>query len=58
MSVLKDKNFKKYAIRSPKNINQITTISNWAKKTTLKKILNHEKIVNNIYNFRFPFFIS
>ena len=39
MSVLKDKNFKKYAIRSPKNINQITTISNWAKKTTLKKII-------------------
>ena len=38
MSVLKDKNYKKYAIRSPKNINQITTISNWAKKTTLKKI--------------------
>ena len=38
MSVLKDKNYKKYAIRKPKNINQILTINNWAKKTTLSKI--------------------
>jgi len=38
MSVLKDKNYKKYAIRRPKNINQILTINNWAKKTTLSKI--------------------
>ncbi len=39
MSVLKDKNYKKYAIRTPKNINQILTINDWAKKTTLRKIL-------------------
>ena len=38
MSVLKDKNYKKYAIRRPKNINQILTINNWAIKTTLSKI--------------------
>ena len=38
MSVLRDKNFKKYAIRTPKNINQILTINNWAKRITLKKI--------------------
>ena len=38
MSVLKDKNYKKYAIRNPKNINQILKIDNWAKITTLKKI--------------------
>ena len=38
MSVLKDKNYKKYAIRRPKNINQILTINNWARKTTLSKI--------------------
>ena len=38
MSVLNDKNYKKYAIRRPKNINQILTINNWARKTTLRKI--------------------
>ena len=38
MSVLKDKNYKKYAIRRPKNINQILTINDWAIKTTLSKI--------------------
>ncbi len=38
MSVLRDKNFKKYAIRTPKNINQILIINNWAKRITLKKI--------------------
>ena len=38
MSVLKDKNYTKYAIRKPKSINQILTINNWAKKTTLEKI--------------------
>jgi 1-deoxy-D-xylulose-5-phosphate reductoisomerase len=38
MNVLKDKNYKKYAIRNPKNINQILTINDWAKKTTLEKV--------------------
>ena len=38
MNVLKDKNYKKYAIRSPQNLNQILTINDWAKKTTLEKI--------------------
>jgi len=38
LNVLKDKNYRKYAIRKPKNINQILTINNWAKKTTLEKI--------------------
>ena len=38
MSVLKDKNYTKYAIRKPKNINQILTINDWAKKTTMEKI--------------------
>ena len=40
MAVLKDKNYRNYAIRIPKNINQIYEINNWAKKTTLKKIKN------------------
>lgn len=35
---MKDKNFKKYAIKNPKNIKQILKIDNWAKSVTRKKI--------------------
>ena len=38
MTTLNDRNYRKYAIRKPKNINQILTINNWAKLTTLNKI--------------------
>ena len=38
MTILSDRNYRKYAIRKPKNINQILTINNWAKRTTLNKI--------------------
>ena len=38
LSILKDRNYKKYAIRRPKNINQIYEIDNWARKSTIKKI--------------------
>ena len=38
MSILSDRNYKKYAIRIPKNISQINIIDNWAKTTTMKKI--------------------
>ena len=38
MSILNDRNYKKYAIRKPKNINQINEIDLWSKKTTLEKI--------------------
>ena len=38
MSILNDKNYTKYAIRSPKNVNQIIKIDNWALMVTLKKI--------------------
>ena len=37
-SILNDRNYKKYAIRNPKNINQIYTIDKWARATTLNKI--------------------
>ena len=37
MTILNDRNYKKYAIRRPKNIKQILTIDNWARKLTLKK---------------------
>ncbi len=38
MTILKDRNFKKYAIRNPKNISEIYKINNWARKKTLEKI--------------------
>ena len=38
MTILSDRNYRKYAIRKPKNINQILTINDWAKLTTLNKI--------------------
>ena len=38
MAILSDRNYKKYAIRKPKNIDQIHEIDIWARKTTLKKI--------------------
>ena len=41
MTILGDRNYKKYAIRSPKNINEIYEIDTWARRTTLNKI-NYE----------------
>jgi 1-deoxy-D-xylulose-5-phosphate reductoisomerase len=38
MSILEDRNYKKYAIRKPNNIKEILTINNWAKETTLSKL--------------------
>ncbi len=38
LRVLKDRNYKKYAIKEPKNINQILLIDQWARKTTYEKI--------------------
>ena len=40
MSILKDVNYKKYAIRNAKNIEHINKIDTWARKTTIKKIKN------------------
>ncbi len=40
MSILKDVNYKKYAIRNAKNIGHINKIDTWARKTTIKKIKN------------------
>ncbi len=39
MSILNDRNYRKYAIRKPKNINQINEIDTWAKKRTIEKII-------------------
>jgi 1-deoxy-D-xylulose-5-phosphate reductoisomerase len=38
MNILNDRNYKKYAIRNPKNINQINAIDNWARDITMKKL--------------------
>ena len=38
MAILKDRNYKKYAIRKPKNIKQINEIDFWAREMTCKKI--------------------
>ena len=38
MDILNDRNYKKYAIRRPKNINDIDRIDNWTRKAILKKI--------------------
>ncbi len=37
-TILNDRNYKKYAIRKPQNINQIIDIDNWARQVTLKII--------------------
>ena len=34
--ILNDRNYKKYAIKTPNNINQIKTIDNWARLQTLR----------------------
>ena len=38
MTILNDKNYKKYAIKKPKNINQINAIDLWARINTLKNL--------------------
>ena len=41
--ILKDRNYKKYAIRNPKDLKQIIIINKWAKEATKKKIYEHYK---------------
>ena len=43
MSILNDSNYKKYAIRKPKNLNEIIEIDSWSKKTILRKLGNYNK---------------
>ena len=38
MKIMKDRNYKKYAIRKPLNVAQIRLIDHWARKTIIKKI--------------------
>ena len=45
LKIMKDRNYKKYAIKTPSNINQIKTIDNWARKKTLSLINKNEKVL-------------
>ena len=38
MNILSDRNYKKYAIRKPKNIKEIIEIDEWARKNAKKNI--------------------
>ena len=38
LDILNDRNYKKYAIRIPKNINQVFQIDKWARDTTYAKL--------------------
>ena len=38
LSVLRDRNYKKYAIKEPRNIEQILQIDKWSRQTTYEKI--------------------
>ena len=40
MSILSDSNYKKYAIRKPKNLNEIIEIDTWSRETILRKLKN------------------
>ena len=43
MSILSDSNYKKYAIRKPKNLNEIIEIDSWSRKTILRKLTKYNK---------------
>ena len=38
LMVLNDRNYRKYAIKEPKNINQIFQVDEWSRQTVYKKI--------------------
>ena len=38
LKVLNDRNYRKYAIKEPKNINQIFQVDRWSRNTVYKKI--------------------
>jgi 1-deoxy-D-xylulose-5-phosphate reductoisomerase len=44
LDVLNDRNYKKYAIKIPKNIKQIFEIDQWARNTTYKKLKSNKYV--------------
>ena len=55
MRILNDRNYRKYAIRKPKNINQILEIDIWASNKTLKNL--DLKCLKNFIQFYLTLFI-
>ena len=43
MTVLKDRNYRKYAIKRPINVKVIQLVNDWAKELTLKKYVKRNK---------------
>ena len=43
MAVLKDRNYRKYAIRKPINVKEIQLVNDWARELTLKKYVKRNK---------------
>ncbi len=41
LAILKDRNYKNYAIRKPNNLKQINIVDKWARNVTLKKIKSY-----------------
>ena len=41
MTILNDRNYKKYAIKKPKNLKQIKKIDLWAKNRTMELIKSY-----------------
>ena len=42
MKIMNDINYKKYAIKRPKNINEIIKIDNWARESIFKKLKKND----------------
>ena len=43
MSIMSDSNYKKYAIRKPKNLNEIKIIDSWSRKTIFRKLSKYSQ---------------
>ena len=56
MSILNDRNYRKYAIRKPKNIKEIEQIDLWARELTMKKIKDNMKAFIKLSSLYFYFF--
>ena len=44
LQVLKDRNYRKYAIKEPKSISQILQIDQWSRKVVYRKILTNKNV--------------
>ena len=56
MNIMKDRNFKKYAIKGTKNLDQIFLIDNWARNTIKKMIEKNDQDLFIYHNIFIQFF--